>query len=949
MSAKPFLALLNLLSVMTLLLLLEGQPIAARGLQPSAQSDALIQVTTDPADDWRPAIAQTGDGKLWVIWDSWHFDNNIWYKTSDDNGATWSADRQLTTDPNDDYDPAVMQASDGTLWVVWHSWRSGNDDLWYKTSSDGGASWSADTRLTTDPNSDYSPAIMQTSDGTIWVVWYSYRSGNADIWYKTSSDGGATWSSDVQLTTASQDDYRPAIAQTSDGKVWVLWDSWRTDHPAIWYKTSTDGGASWSPDIEFSTDTNWDYAPTIAQTTDGTIWVARMSWSWDEGKFDIWYRTSSDGGSTWSTDQRFTQFTGGDEDPGLAALSGDQVALVWSSDRAVNYDVWFGIIGTHGDVNPPPHLDWVEHDPRPNPDSNDTVTIRAWVSDETGIASITLKWSEDGTPQADLAMYDDGAHNDYGANDGCYGVQIGPFPVGTIVEYQVEVTDVDGNTILAPQYPVWFESLEPFIKTADILFVPDNGGGDTGWFSGYYKDALRTQGYQYNVWDTGLRGEIDSVTLNQYINGAVIWAVPYWGFVTDYDSTRNTLQSFLDNGGNLFITGQDIGYYARWTSFYRDYLHASYVQDDPGLRELEGVAGDPISDGLSFSIVGGDGANDQYYPDEIDPVSPAVTILTYSGGASFAYAQDKLGRGELRLPRGIEEREPFVESGLSVLEGRLPQRKGSEQRRVRVETQDVVSSGSGAIRVDTGTYKVVYFAFGFEGINAAADRNLVMSKVMTWFGLQPTGGIHLLVKNQASQPATDALVEAYSDTSSWPDFRGYTDPYGSVLVPVSDGMYTLVVSSSSDHFIVVKQNVSAPSSFTLDTTGTVSVYVEAKKLDGTPLSAPIFFDPYLDSLGGVGSTDASGNLTLNATPMTYNVFAWSWAELYYLSRPNTTVSGSTVTFRAAEMDTGQINVELLDFAEMIFFSFRELFKVGTSVPCERWKYCGFVGGCLLHL
>jgi hypothetical protein len=687
----------------------------------------IVQVTNDPADDWQPAIVRTNGGKLWVVWDSWRSDSNIWYKISNDNGATWSADTQLTTDPSDDYGPVIMQANNGTIWVVWYSYRSGNADIWYKTSAYGGAIWSADTRLTTDPNDDYNPAIMQTSDGTIWVLWYSYRSGNADIWYKTSSDGGATWSSDVQLTTAPDGDYRPAIAQTGDGTIWVLWDSRRPDHPAIWYKTSTDSGASWSPEAEFSTDTNWDYAPTIAQTSDGTIWVARMSWSWDEGKFDIWYKTSSDGGASWSADQRFTEFTGWDEYPGIAALPGNQVALVWSSDRAVNYDIWFGIIGVHGDVNPPPHLDFIQNYPWPNPDSYDTVTIRAQVSDETGIVSVILKWWVDGTPQADLTMYDDGAHDDYGPNDGWYGVQIGPFPVGTVVEYQVEVTDVDGNTILAPQYPMWFESLEPFVKTADILFVPDNGGDDISWLRGYYEDALEALGYPYDVWDTGRRGEIDLATLNQYTDRAVIWAVPGWGFVTRSDSTRNTLQSFLDNGGNLFITGQDIGYYADWTSLYQDYLHATYVQDDSGLRELEGVAGDPISDGLSFSIIGGDGANNQYWPDEIDPIPPAVTILTYSGGP--------LARGELSLPKRTGEHEPLAEPNLPTPKGSLT-RFGKSDKQIRVEPQiepqSPISSDSGGIRVDTGTYKVVYFAFGFEAINSAADRQLVMERVLDW-------------------------------------------------------------------------------------------------------------------------------------------------------------------------------------------------------------------------
>ncbi|MEM4724230.1 MAG: CARDB domain-containing protein, partial [Candidatus Hadarchaeum sp.] len=130
---------------------------------------------------------------------------------------------QVTTDTASDYDPAIYQASDGKLWIVWYSYRSGNADLWHKTSSDGGTTWSADALLTTDPSSDYAPAVAQAADGKLWVVWTSYRSGNYDLWYKTSADGGATWSAETQLTTDPGSDYEPAIIQAADGKLWVVW------------------------------------------------------------------------------------------------------------------------------------------------------------------------------------------------------------------------------------------------------------------------------------------------------------------------------------------------------------------------------------------------------------------------------------------------------------------------------------------------------------------------------------------------------------------------------------------------------------------------------------------------------------------------------------------------------------------------------------------------------
>ena len=184
----------------------------------------------------------------------------------------------------------------------------------------------------------------------------------------------------------------------------------------------------------------------------------------------------------------------------------------------------------------------------------------------------------------------------------------------------------------------------------------DSGGYDTGRFASYYTGALDTLRCPYDVWDTGLRGEIDSTTLNQYTDGAVVWAVPDWGYVTDsWSSSQANLQSYLDNGGKLLISGQDIGYSAGESTFYSDYLHATYVQDDTDLYGLNGVSGDPISDGLYLAISGGDGANNQYFPSEIDPIAPAVTIFTYDPSSTTALGGPTLTEEVRTKPeRGLE-------------------------------------------------------------------------------------------------------------------------------------------------------------------------------------------------------------------------------------------------------------------------------------------------------
>ena len=149
------------------------------------------------------------------------------------------------------------------------------------------------------------------------------------------------------------------------------------------------------------------------------------------------------------------------------------------------------------------------------------------------MASVHLLWTLDGVAQADLPMFDDGTHGDNWAGDGVWSVEHAPLPEGSQVTYRARATDADGNSY---RYPALnsFKVLPPFVKTAAILFVPDAGGNntpsDTTWFQSYYTDALKALGYRYDIWDTKLRGAPGSSILNQYTHGAVIWAVPYWGF-----------------------------------------------------------------------------------------------------------------------------------------------------------------------------------------------------------------------------------------------------------------------------------------------------------------------------------------------------------------------------------------------------------------------------------
>ncbi len=243
------------------------------------------------------------------------------------------------------------------------------------------------------------------------------------------------------------------------------------------------------------------------------------------------------------------------------------------------------------------------------------------------------------------------------------------------MEYHFEVSSPNITTPLIVGFTYFTDDL-------DALLVDDDGGED---YEKYFTAALDAAGRSYGVWN------LSAAKLTPEVEAAyslLVWNVGH-AFPSLDAADRDFLRNHLDGGGQLFLTGQDIGWDLTSSSdnrdpeFYADYLHADFIGDDTNIMDLDGVPGDPITDGLTLRIHGGDGAINQYYPSEIAAHdSDATEILYYVG------------------------------------------------------------DGAGAIRSsdsDSGA-RVVYLAFGYEGINNPEDRATLMSAAVTW--LLPVGPQH---------------------------------------------------------------------------------------------------------------------------------------------------------------------------------------------------------------
>jgi len=202
--------------------------------------------------------------------------------------------------------------------------------------------------------------------------------------------------------------------------------------------------------------------------------------------------------------------------------------------------------------------------------------------------------------------------------------------------------------------------------------APENTTGGGHDFVALVAEAIETQGYDTVTHEAVIQGQ---VPLKNY--GAVLWHLGEEGSEhrTFELAEQQAITAYLQQGGSLFVSGAEIGYdlmtsgIAADQTFLQEVLRAQYLADDAETFVVKGSGGILQNVGrLGFYTPDRMVVS---YPDQIAPTGGSKAILSYDGG---------LG-------------------------------------------------GTAGIQYE-GAYRLVYFGFPFESIDAREERRAVMSRVL---------------------------------------------------------------------------------------------------------------------------------------------------------------------------------------------------------------------------
>ena len=233
-------------------------------------------------------------------------------------------------------------------------------------------------------------------------------------------------------------------------------------------------------------------------------------------------------------------------------------------------------------------------------------------------------------------------------------------------------------------------TVEVWVGQAEILLVDDDSSG--GIYADYqssYIEVFDSLLIVYDIWDKEAKGDL-AFSPSEY--NILIWYTGDHRAEVFSQEDIDSLTSFLDNGGRLFLTSQDAAEALTNSgdpsdsAFLTDYLGCSLESGSAIQRQAIGDSGDAIGDGVYIYTWGVGSPQNQISRDALVPGEPYDTVINYAG------------------------------SGWS-------------------ET-DLVA----ALKYLGDTYRLVFFGFGLEGTNiqsefqgqSLAPRHVIMQRVIDW-------------------------------------------------------------------------------------------------------------------------------------------------------------------------------------------------------------------------
>lgn len=271
----------------------------------------------------------------------------VYVASSTDGGQSFSTPINLSgpTAVSANFRIGAYQNNVYVLWCKPRALDTGGDDIFLRTSRDGGVSFGSPTTISSNLARCGNEELLLQQD-KVYVLFAGIgTSSNTALFVRVSLDAGATFSTARNVSISAERSVRGKLTAVGNN-MYVTWeqDVLTTSGKStdVFFSRSADNGVNFSPPVNLSQG-NFDeesWKPAIAASGQyvHVIWMDAGTEQMDAGtgQFDIFYRRSNDSGVSFQPFQTLPPGPSNPLDEGdqvIVARNGKDIYVAWIRQR----------------------------------------------------------------------------------------------------------------------------------------------------------------------------------------------------------------------------------------------------------------------------------------------------------------------------------------------------------------------------------------------------------------------------------------------------------------------------------------------------------------------------------------------------------------------------------------------------------------------------------------
>jgi predicted neuraminidase len=222
---------------------------------------------------WNPALFRGRDNRIWLFY-KFGLSPKSWagaYKTSDDNGRTWTKATRLAVGLLGPIKNKPIRLANGDIVAGTSVERYRNWTGWVERSADEGKTWTrcGPIVIPGKPFGLIQPTLVELTSDHLRAF---LRSRQGFIYRADSEDGGRTWRP-ARPTSLPNPNSGIDCVRLDDGRILMVYNHSTRERSPLSVALSSDGGETWKPFAQLETEPGEFSYPAVIQSFNGDVHI----------------------------------------------------------------------------------------------------------------------------------------------------------------------------------------------------------------------------------------------------------------------------------------------------------------------------------------------------------------------------------------------------------------------------------------------------------------------------------------------------------------------------------------------------------------------------------------------------------------------------------------------------------------------------------------------------